>query len=628
MDAAVVNALPELEFAQGTDHSFEIRSEENHSSQVLASLRQQLVGRQFCDVDLLVDDRKISAHKVVLAACCPYFKDLLTGDETKAKHNQIVITGLDHISLEKLVFYMYGQSLTISVRNVKPIMVTAHFLQLHKIAEICATFVSGHLVDQANALAVRRFLFTLGYRSAATKVERFIEKHFVPITQTEGFLELSFEEVSELLSKDWLHVESEEQVFNAAMRWIEHSAERSDMVDRILSCVRLHLLDKSFFMSEVFRNRIIRNHRNFCNVVEKALEHHLISARLSVSRSALSKPRCSPYFPILVIGGYREEICLSDVENYDSRFEQWKRVQSLRDPRSYFGIAVDGEMVYVAGGRDDCYNFLNSVECYDVTRNEWTEVARMREKRFAPVAAFLKKKLYVCGGFYDRPLKTVEVYDPKMDSWEDGIPMTVARRGACVAVLNGYIYVMGGSDGSSRPTSSVERFSPKKGRWETMPPMSKSRFGAGAAVMNGMIYVCGGFNSEECYLRDVERFNPETMEWSSVAAMPAKRETAAVLSFENSIYVIGGFDGSDRCGHILMFNPETNSWNLGATLSYPRSCPGAAVISSIRPRRKIIPSPRKRKMETEERVGTGNKGAIMALVLHHEARKIPCSDSE
>ncbi|EPB76022.1 BTB/POZ domain protein [Ancylostoma ceylanicum] len=423
MDAAVVNALPELEFAQGTDHSFEIRSEENHSSQVLASLRQQLVGRQFCDVDLLVDDRKISAHKVVLAACCPYFKDLLTGDETKAKHNQIVITGLDHISLEKLVFYMYGQSLTISVRNVKPIMVTAHFLQLHKIAEICATFVSGHLVDQANALAVRRFLFTLGYRSAATKVERFIEKHFVPITQTEGFLELSFEEVSELLSKDWLHVESEEQVFNAAMRWIEHSAERSDMVDR---------------------------------------------------------EECRQATVSVVAGGYREEICLSDVENYDSRFEQWKRVQSLRDPRSYFGIAVDGEMVYVAGGRDDCYNFLNSVECYDVTRNEWTEVILFETK------------------------------------------------------------VMGGSDGSSRPTSSVERFSPKKGRWETMPPMSKSRFGAGAAVMNGMIYVCGGFNSEECYLRDVERFNPETMEWSSVAAMPAKRETAAVLSFENSIYVIGG----------------------------------------------------------------------------------------
>ncbi|RCN38931.1 kelch repeat protein [Ancylostoma caninum] len=462
--------------------------------------------------------------------------------------------------------------------------------------------------------------------SAATKVERFIEKHFILIAQTESFLDLSIQEIVELLSKDWLHVESEEQVFFAAMRWIEHSPERNQLVDRVLSCVRLHLLEKTFLMKEVFHNQIIRNHKHFCDLIERVLKYHLAPELLPMSRSTLSRPRCSPYFPILVMGGNSDKACLSDVENYDSAFQLWKCVQPMGVPRSYFGIAVDGDRVYVAGGRDDCYNTLNSVECYNATRNEWTEVARLKEKRFAPVAAFLRGKLYVCGGYHDRPLNTVEVYDPENDSWEDGVPMNVSRRGACVAVLGGYIYVMGGSDESSRTLSSVERFSPKKPRWEVMPVMSKSRFGAGAAVVNGMIYVCGGFNYEECYLCDVECFNPETMRWLAVDPMPVKRETAAVLSLNNAIYVIGGFDGSDRCRQILVFNTDTNTWELGGTLSYPRSCLGAAVIPMSGPRRKIISIPRRHKRKSEEKMETANGKIELALV--HVRSKFPLPENE
>ncbi|KIH49114.1 hypothetical protein ANCDUO_20812, partial [Ancylostoma duodenale] len=66
---------------------------------------------------------------IVLATCSSYFEDLFAGDAVHTRQNQVVINGLDHDSLEKLILYMYGQSLTVSVQNVQAIMVTAYFLQ-------------------------------------------------------------------------------------------------------------------------------------------------------------------------------------------------------------------------------------------------------------------------------------------------------------------------------------------------------------------------------------------------------------------------------------------------------------------------------------------------------------------
>ncbi|KIH55461.1 BTB And Kelch [Ancylostoma duodenale] len=88
------------------------------------------------------------------------------------------------------------------------------------------------MLDADNALGLRAQFLSLDCRSAVVEVERFIERNFVPISCTEKFLELSLEDVVELLSKDQLHVISEEEVFNAAMRWVEHLPERTKVLER------------------------------------------------------------------------------------------------------------------------------------------------------------------------------------------------------------------------------------------------------------------------------------------------------------------------------------------------------------------------------------------------------------
>lgn len=74
-------------------------------------------------------------------------------------------------------------------------------------------------------------------------------QYFVEVSeQSEEYLEMSLEEIVELLSSDYINVRNEEIVWEAGLRWINyHPQERVRHVPFILQCVRLGLLDAQYF---------------------------------------------------------------------------------------------------------------------------------------------------------------------------------------------------------------------------------------------------------------------------------------------------------------------------------------------------------------------------------------------
>lgn len=108
------------------------------------------------------------------------------------------------------------------------------------------------MLHETNALAIQKLLLAVGRRSVAdtnyasllgrfrsphcsaeaAKVARFIETNFLSVILTKGFVELPVDEVTELLSKDGLHIVKEEQIFEAAMRWIEYDPNRTQLAAR------------------------------------------------------------------------------------------------------------------------------------------------------------------------------------------------------------------------------------------------------------------------------------------------------------------------------------------------------------------------------------------------------------
>ncbi|KIH53797.1 BTB/POZ domain protein, partial [Ancylostoma duodenale] len=203
------------------------------TKRVFESLEQLRSDGHLCDVEFLVGNETISAHKIVLAASIPYFKAMFTTDMLEARKHRIRITiicpgftgndisDIDHTTLRDLILLMYGHDLTISRTNVQAIMVAANFLQKG--------------IDGARSLRSIQCCFQIPHvteNCAVIIVDAIIEANFKLISRSEGLVELDVEEVVELLSKDELQVETEEQVFRAAMRWIEHSSSRTKHIAR------------------------------------------------------------------------------------------------------------------------------------------------------------------------------------------------------------------------------------------------------------------------------------------------------------------------------------------------------------------------------------------------------------
>ena len=72
-----------------------------------------------CDVTLAVSNIRILAHRVVLAACSPYFNAMFTADLLESKESVITLKGVDGLALQSLINFMYTTDINITEENVQ-----------------------------------------------------------------------------------------------------------------------------------------------------------------------------------------------------------------------------------------------------------------------------------------------------------------------------------------------------------------------------------------------------------------------------------------------------------------------------------------------------------------------------
>ncbi|CAI4222260.1 unnamed protein product [Auanema sp. JU1783] len=532
---------------------------------------------QLCDICIISQGGVISAHKIVLSAVIPYFRAMFTTDMLEANQKEISLKEMSWEIMEQMVDFAYTGELKISAGNVQDLMIAANFLQLEEVVEDCASFLLARL-HPSNVLAVRSFCSYLGSKFIIDVSDNFVQKHFLAVCRSEEFLNLQLDDIIAILAQDSLYVDSEEDIFEAALKWIQYDDTRRKHLSKLLACVRLHLLKPSFLTDRVAGHNLIRADLACRDLVDEAKDYHLMPERRILSKSFRVKSRCCSDVPglIFAIGGLVAGGNSSAVEMYDPYTKKWTDVRPMPQLRCRVGVAVHDKKIYAIGGFNGT-DRLRTVEAYNYLKNEWKLCSPLDMKRSALGAAFLHGKLYVCGG-YDgiTSLATVEIYDPEKDTWSGGPTMLKQRSAAGVVVLDGYLYVIGGHDGMCI-FNSVERYSIETGVWENGTPMLTRRCRLGASVMDGKIYVCGGYDGSQ-FLNSVESFDPITNTWSTVTPMKIKRSRVSVVANANNLYAIAGYDGSSNLSSIEIYNEEANDWELGPPLQCHEGGVGVGVI--------------------------------------------------
>jgi N-acetylneuraminic acid mutarotase len=206
---------------------------------------------------------------------------------------------------------------------------------------------------------------------------------------------------------------------------------------------------------------------------------------------------------------------------------------------------------------------------------------------YGSVFAVYQNKIYVMG----EGNGTTQVYDPATDTWETKTPMPTPRTQLDANVVNGKIYLIGGRTGGQYTTVGLnEVYNPETYSWNTKAPIPYPVVQYASAVVDNKIYIIGG-QDEFTYpmnLALVQIYDPATDTWSFGAPMPTIVTRAAAgattgVWAPKRIYVIGGMPDKSLDGTNLnqVYNPENDSWTVGASMPTTRLQLHVAVVNDV-----------------------------------------------
>ena len=69
------------------------------------------------------------------------------------------------------------------------------------------------------------------------------------------------------------------------------------------------------------------------------------------------------------------------VERFDPRANRWQLCAAMNERRYRPGVAVVDGRIYVCGGEEGWDRYHDTIECYDVSADEWTIVGEMPSSR-------------------------------------------------------------------------------------------------------------------------------------------------------------------------------------------------------------------------------------------------------
>lgn len=403
-----------------------------HTEEAFCCMKIMRSKCELCDVNLLVGEpqRRIAAHRLVLASCSPYFQAMFTSELIESRQRDITLQGVDADAIELLVDFAYTARIQVSEDNVQALLPASSLLQLTSVKDACCEFLKNQL-HPSNCLGIRAFADTHTCVDLLESSHRFALQHFLQVSQTEEFMLLSVEQVLDLISNSDVNVENEEQVYNAVINWVKFDVDnRREFVRDLLPFVRLPLLTRECLMSRVESEELIRNTPDCKDLLIEAMKYHLLPEQRSVLQSPRTVSRKpTGQVPILfAIGGGSLFAIHSECECYDPRIDRWCMVTPMSTKRARVGVGTVCGRIYAVGGYDGS-NDLATVEAYCPQSNQWLSVPSMGTRRS-------------CLG---------------------------------VAVLNGLIYAIGGYDGASC-LNSVERFDPLTAQWTSVAAMNTRRY--------------------------------------------------------------------------------------------------------------------------------------------------------
>ncbi|XP_035499491.1 kelch-like protein 10 isoform X2 [Scophthalmus maximus] len=476
---------------------------------------------KFCDAVIQVQDVEFPIHRIILCDCSSYFQALFERWMTTGK-KVFNIPGPSPDIMQLIIEFAYTGSVNVTEDNVHDLVLVANMLNVMDLIQACSEFLCERIC-QENCIGIWQLTKVCSSTEMQYKAYRYITYHFEEVFLCEEFLELSLQELNEILGRDDLNVRTESIVYEAILRWIAHiPEERKEHISVLLFKVRLAPTTLKGVVINVLNNQGVWKNSECKQIGQDALQTILLrdtKIRTSGPCNPCTRPRL-PNAIMLVSGGSSDS---GGIEAYDPRSDVWVKLsKELKHHLTVHGTAFLDGYFYCIGGFDGVQH-LSSVNKLDMSTHTWHEVAPMHNCR---------SYIYICGGY----------------NWFD-----------CL--------------------QSAECYNPETNQWTMIAPMISRRSGLGVVAFQDQIYAVGGFNGEENH--SAESYDPWTDSWQEVCPMLSPRTDFGLEVIEDRIIAVGGFTGFYNINEAEAYCSATDSWTQCPGMTFSRSGLSSCVVYGI-----------------------------------------------
>lgn len=222
-------------------------------------LKELLNENKFVDCTLKVGDRSFPCHRLIMAACSPYFREIFFTEDGKEVENtkEVVLDDVNPSILDMIIQYLYSAEIDLNDDNVQDIIAVANRFQIPSVFTVCVNYLQKKL-SISNCMAIFRMGLVINCPRLAVAARNYIADRFELLHKDDEFLKLAAHELFAIIGGDSLNVEKEELVFEAVMAWVRHDKERVKFLKDAFNCIRFRLLPEKYFKDKVEGNDVIK----------------------------------------------------------------------------------------------------------------------------------------------------------------------------------------------------------------------------------------------------------------------------------------------------------------------------------------------------------------------------------
>ena len=401
-----------------------------------------------------------------------------------------------------------------------------------------------------------------------------IKRSFVSLSKSNLINAIDYDIFKSMISSTDLNVNSEIEVFEAVVTWVEHDENnRMSLMFDLLKNVRLTLLSREIVENVIGKHPLCSRCENCRKHVDFALAQIRKQTEKRKSKNKHFRPlmeesRCFMHDRVafMAYGGSKRKKKVYERTNDGFR---------LVKPDSLFNTQFHASFYYL---EKDPHTDVSNLQWFSRNSRKWKETTPGFYELKSYATCLFMGKLYVFGGYlsnekYIFPTKVCYVYDPKHEKFDKIRSMFWRRYGHSCVVYRGSVVVTGGIRGTS---NSVVQYDHHLNLWSLMPDLNDEKWYHGSVAMGDKLYVIG---SESCEMFDfVSKKFTRIMHFQLPVCLGAF-ENAEIFCVKNEIVVkLGAIGTANRKkvnkkkkkklknevgkeNNVYVYNTVTNNWS-------------------------------------------------------------------